>query len=82
MATPTMDNIKKKMQAMKNEKENAIEAADQAEEKTAQLAEKLRLVISHFEKWVNLFRLQIFSSFLQLFYEIISQIPKLYTFFK
>jgi hypothetical protein len=82
MATPTMDNIKKKMQAMKNEKENAIEAADQAEEKTAQLAEKLRLVISHFEKWVNLFRLQIFSSFLQLFYEILSQIPKLYTFFK
>lgn len=44
MATPTMNNIKKKMQEMKNEKENAIEQADQAEEKTAQLAEKLRLV--------------------------------------
>lgn len=45
MATPTMDNIKKKMMAMKNEKENAMDLADQAEEKTAQLAEKLRLVI-------------------------------------
>lgn len=43
MATPTMDNIKKKMQQMKNEKENAMDLADQAEEKTAQLAEKLRL---------------------------------------
>jgi chromosome segregation ATPase len=43
MATPTMDNIKKKMQAMKNEKENAIELADQQEEKTAALAEKLRI---------------------------------------
>lgn len=42
MATPTMDNIKKKMQQMKNEKENAMDLADQAEEKTAQLAEKLR----------------------------------------
>ncbi len=29
---------------MKNEKENAMDLADQAEEKTAQLAEKLRLV--------------------------------------
>lgn len=37
-----MDNIKKKMMQMKNEKENAMDQADQAEEKTAQLAEKLR----------------------------------------
>lgn len=43
-----MNNIKKKMQEMKNEKENAIEQADQAEEKTAQLAEKLRLVSCFF----------------------------------
>jgi len=37
-----MDNIKKKMMQMKNEKENAMDQADQAEEKTAQLVEKLR----------------------------------------
>ena len=44
MATPTMDNIKKKMQHMKNEKEQAIDAADKAEEAVAALYEKLRLV--------------------------------------
>ena len=44
MATPTMDNIKKKMQHMKNEKEQAIDAADKAEESVAALYEKLRLV--------------------------------------
>jgi len=43
MATPTMDNIKKKMQQMKNEKEQAIDAADKAEEVVAALAEKLRI---------------------------------------
>jgi predicted nucleic acid-binding Zn-ribbon protein len=43
MATPTMDNIKKKMQQMKNEKENANDLADQAEEKVTQLIEKLKL---------------------------------------
>lgn len=43
MATPTMDNIKKKMQQMKNEKEQAIDAADKAEEVVATLAEKLRI---------------------------------------
>jgi len=49
MATPTMDNIKKKMMQMKNEKENAMDLADQAEEKTAQLAEKLRLQLEENE---------------------------------
>ena len=34
MATPTMEQIKKKMQAMKQEKENVTDLADQAEEKT------------------------------------------------
>lgn len=44
MATPTMDSIKKKMQAMKLEKENAIDRADQQEQKTRELEEKLKLV--------------------------------------
>ena len=43
MATPTMDSIKKKMQSMKMEKENAIDRADQMEQKTKELEEKLRL---------------------------------------
>lgn len=41
MATPTMDSIKKKMQAMKQEKENATDLADQAEEKTKLAQQKL-----------------------------------------
>ncbi|CAF1017612.1 unnamed protein product [Brachionus calyciflorus] len=43
MATPTMDSIKKKMQAMKLEKENAIDRADQMEQKTKDLEDKLKL---------------------------------------
>ena len=41
MATPTMESIKKKMQAMKQEKENASDLADQAEEKTKLAQQKL-----------------------------------------
>jgi CHASE3 domain sensor protein len=48
MATPTMDSIKKKMQAMKLEKENALDRADQAEQKTKELEDKLKLVITIF----------------------------------
>ena len=44
MATPTMDSIKKKMQSMKLEKENAIDRADQAEQKVKDLEEKAKLV--------------------------------------
>ncbi len=44
MATPTMDSIKKKMQSMKLEKENAMDRADQQEQKTKELEEKLKLV--------------------------------------
>jgi len=44
MATPTMDSIKKKMQAMKLEKENTMDRADQAEQKTKDLEDKLKLV--------------------------------------
>ena len=36
-----MDSIKKKMQAMKQEKENATDLADQAEEKTKLAQQKL-----------------------------------------
>lgn len=39
-----MDSIKKKMQAMKLEKENAMDRADQAEQKTKDLEDKLKLV--------------------------------------
>ncbi len=39
-----MDSIKKKMQAMKLEKENAMDRADQAEQKTKELEEKLKMV--------------------------------------
>ena len=44
MATPTMDSIKKKMQSMKLEKENAIDRADQNEQKVKDLQEKAKLV--------------------------------------
>jgi len=37
----TIDQIKKKMQAMKTEKENATDLADQAEEKTKVAQQKL-----------------------------------------
>ena len=36
MATNTMDAIKKKMQAMKGEKDNALEKADQLEQRVAE----------------------------------------------
>ena len=44
MATPTMDSIKKKMQSMKLEKENAIDRADQNEQKVKDLQEKAKMV--------------------------------------
>ncbi|KAK6035239.1 hypothetical protein COOONC_27255 [Cooperia oncophora] len=39
-----MDAIKKKMQAMKIEKDNALDRADAAEEKVRQITEKLERV--------------------------------------
>ena len=38
-----MDSIKKKMQAMKLEKENAMDRADQQEQKTKEMEDKLKL---------------------------------------
>ena len=43
--TSTMDAIKKKMQSMKQEKEVAMDRADQMEQKTKELEEKNKLVI-------------------------------------
>uniref|UniRef100_A0A1I7WK68 Endoplasmic reticulum transmembrane protein n=1 Tax=Heterorhabditis bacteriophora TaxID=37862 RepID=A0A1I7WK68_HETBA len=43
-ATSNMDAIKKKMQAMKIEKDNALDRADAAEEKVRQISEKLERV--------------------------------------
>ncbi|CAF1677101.1 unnamed protein product [Adineta ricciae] len=40
--TATMDSIKKKMQSMKLEKENAVDRAEQAEQKQKDLEEKLK----------------------------------------
>jgi hypothetical protein len=37
-----MDSIKKKMQAMKLEKENAVDRADQAEQRQKEFEEKLK----------------------------------------
>lgn len=42
--TATMDSIKKKMQSMKLEKENAVDRADQAEVRQKELEEKLKTV--------------------------------------
>ena len=42
--TATMDSIKKKMQAMKLEKENAADRADQAEQRQKEFEEKLKAV--------------------------------------
>ena len=39
-----MDSIKKKMQAMKLEKENAVDRADQAEQRQKEFEEKLKTV--------------------------------------
>jgi len=42
--TATMDSIKKKMQAMKLEKENAVDRAEQAEQRQKDFEEKLKAV--------------------------------------
>lgn len=42
-----MDSIKKKMQAMKLEKENAVDRADQAEQRQKDFEEKLKAVRLH-----------------------------------
>ena len=42
--TATMDSIKKKMQAMKLEKENAVDRADQAEQRQKDFEDKLKTV--------------------------------------
>lgn len=42
--TATMDSIKKKMQSMKLEKDNAIDRAEQAEQSQKDLEEKLKAV--------------------------------------
>jgi len=42
--TATMDSIKKKMQAMKLEKENAVDRAEQAEQRQKDFEEKLKTV--------------------------------------
>lgn len=44
--TATMDSIKKKMQSMKLEKENAVDRADQAENRQKDFEEKLKSVRS------------------------------------
>ena len=44
MATPTMDSIKKKMQSMKMEKENAQDRAARADEETKNMEEKCKMV--------------------------------------
>lgn len=44
MAMSSMDSIKKKMQMMKLDKENAMDRAEQAEQKTKDLEEKCKLV--------------------------------------
>jgi len=46
--TATMDSIKKKMQSMKLEKENAIDRAEQAENRQKDLEEKLKGVCFSF----------------------------------
>lgn len=45
-----MDSIKKKMQSMKLEKENALDRADQAEQRQKDFEEKLKVVSFSFEK--------------------------------
>ena len=47
-----MDSIKKKMQAMKQEKENATDLADQAEEKTKLAQQKLFKVTNFFDSFI------------------------------
>ena len=42
MATPSMDSIKKKMASMKNEKDAAIERAEQNEQRAIELEEAIK----------------------------------------
>ena len=50
MATPSMESIKKKMQTMKMEKDNAHDRADQHEQKAKELEEKQRIEKENQEK--------------------------------
>ncbi len=59
--TATMDSIKKKMQSMKLEKENAIDRAEQAENRQKDLEEKLKGVCFSFFLLIHLI---IFHSYL------------------
>ena len=58
--TTTMDSIKKKMQAMKLEKENAVDRAEQAEQRQKEFEDKLKAVRSKFVLLSHFFSL-IFS---------------------
>jgi hypothetical protein len=62
MATPTMDSIKKKMQAMKTEKENASDRAEKAEQNTRDVEEKCKLVrfSAHEALFLNFFYLSFY----------------------
>ena len=44
MAAPSMDSIKKKMASMKNEKDQAIERAEQNEQRAVELEEAIKAV--------------------------------------
>lgn len=57
-----MDSIKKKMQSMKLEKENAIDRAEQAEQNQHDLEDKLK-VVSNMNMYLNV---QLISSSLRL----------------
>ena len=46
--TATMDSIKKKMQAMKLERENAVDRAEQAEQRQKDFEDKLKAVCFFF----------------------------------
>jgi hypothetical protein len=49
-----MDAIKKKMQAMKIEKDNAMDRADAAEEKARQIQEKLERVCQYLSTYMDI----------------------------
>lgn len=44
MATPSMDSIKKKMSSMKNEKDAAIQRAEENEQRAIELEEAIKAV--------------------------------------
>lgn len=44
MATPSMDSIKKKMGSMKNEKDAAIQRAEENEQRAVELEEAIKAV--------------------------------------